>query len=403
MKTEKPIPIEYLTAKSPDFSLVLGGPLFQLFLRTHLAGDTLELVKRRLILGLLITWLPLLLLSAFAGQLLGGAETVPFLKDIEIQIRLLLALPLLIIAELVVHQRMRFVFKEFLERQLVPENARVRFDSAIASAFRLRDSVMAEVLMLAFVYGVGLFIYWNHIGALQATTWQSVPDPTSAVPSLAGLWFHFLSLPIFQFLMLRWYFRVFVWTRLLWQMSRIDLSLVPTHPDRVGGLGFLSETAFAFVLLAMAHGTAASGWVANRIFHDGARLPDFMIEIAIVVGLVLILAFGPLMLFAAQLARAKRRGLREYGKLAACYVRMFDAKWLRGGAAADESLVGSADIQSLADMANSFQVVKEMDIAPVTRAAIIRLAVATLLPIAPLLLTMMPLAELLKRLLGILF
>jgi len=108
-------------------------------------------------------------------------------------------------------------------------------------------------------------------------------------------------------------------------------------------------------------------------------------------------------MFAPQLAHVKRKGLREYGTLAERYVREFDAKWLRDGAPAKEPLVGSADIQSLADLANSYEVVRTMRVAPITRDAVVRLAAATLAPIVPLLLTMMPLEELLKRLLGILF
>ena len=120
------------------------------------------------------------------------------------------------------------------------------------------------------------------------------------------------------------------------------------------------------------------------------------------VAFVLAMVLGPLLVFAPQLAEAKRTGLREYGTLAERYVREFDAKWLRGGAPAGEPLVGSADIQSLADLGNSFEVVRTMRLVPVTRDTIISIAVATLLPIVPLALTMMPLEELLKRLLGIL-
>ena len=112
---------------------------------------------------------------------------------------------------------------------------------------------------------------------------------------------------------------------------------------------------------------------------------------------------GPLLVFAPQLAQAKRRGLREYGMLAARYVRDFDAKWLRGGAPADEPLVGSADIQSLADLRSSFEIVQGMRIVPITKDAVLRLAAATLVPIVPLLLTLMPLEQLLKVLLGVLF
>jgi hypothetical protein len=386
-----------------DFSLVLGGPLYQLLRRTHLAGDALELARRRVVIISLFAWLPLLVLSALNGQVLGGTAAMPFFLDLEVHVRFLVALPLLIVAELVVHRRMRFVVKQFLERKVIPEGARTRFDGAIASAFRLRNSVVAELLLIALVYGVGVFIIWRLYTVIDTSAWYTVPAVTGSKLSLAGMWYAYLSLPLFQFLMLRWFFRLCVWTRFLWQVSRIDLSLVPTHPDRVGGLGFLSNTAYAFVPLAVALGSVLSGMIANRIFRLGAALPEFKVEIAVMVVFVQCLVFAPFLPFAVQLARVKRTGLREYGTLAAHYVREFDAKWVRGNAPANEPLVGSADIQSLADLANSFEVVRGMRIVPVTKEAILQLAVATLTPVAPLLLTMMPLEQLLKMLAGILF
>ena len=389
--------------KSADFSLVLGGPLFQLLRRAHLTGGALELLRRRILVISLLAWLPLLVLSALEGQALGGKVPVPFLLDLEVHNKFLVIVPLLIVSELVVHQRMRFVVKQFLERNLIPESALPRFDAAIASAFRLRNSVLAEVLLIAFVYVVGVLIVWRHYTALATATWYAVPTGEGLKLSLSGMWYGYVSLPIFQFLMMRWYFRIFIWTRFLWQVSRIELSLIPTHPDRVGGLGFLSNTVYAFAPLAVAHGGLLAGFIANRIFYLGAALPQFKIEIAVVVVFLLCLVFGPLLLFAPQLAEAKRTGNREYGTLAERYVREFDAKWLRGGAPADEPLVGSGDIQSLADLSNSFEVVRTMRIAPVTKEAILRLVAATLAPVVPLALTMMPLEELLKRLIGIVF
>jgi hypothetical protein len=389
--------------KSTDFSLVLGGPLFQLFRRVHLTGDTLELLHRRILLISLIAWLPLLVLSALEGRALGGKVAVPFLLDLEVHIKFLLIIPLLVVSELVVHQRMRFVVKQFLERNLIAENNLPRFDAAIASAFRLRNSVLAEVLLIAFVYIVGVLIIWRQYTALATATWYAVPTGEGLKLSLSGVWYGYVSLPIFQFLLIRWYFRIFIWMRFLWQVSRIDLSLLPTHPDRVCGLGFLSFTVYAFVPLAVAHGGLLAGNIANRIFYLGAALPQFKIEIAVLVVFVLCMVLGPLLLFAPQLAEAKRRGNREYGTLAERYVREFDAKWLRGGAPADEPLVGSDDIQSLADLSNSFEVVRTMRIAPVTRDAVLQLVAATLVPVVPLALTMMPLEELLKKLIGIVF
>ena len=211
----------------------------------------------------------------------------------EVHIRFLVALPLLIVAELVVHQRMRPLLQQFLERNLIPEDAMARFDAAIASAFRLRNSVLAEVLLIAFVYGVGILIVWRHYWALDAATWYATPSAEGAKLSLAGIWYGYVSLPIFQFLMVRWYFRLFIWARFLWQVSRIELSLVPTHPDRVGGLGFLSNTVYAFAPLAVAHGALLAGMLANRIIWLGATLPQFKVEIAVLVVFVLCLVVLP--------------------------------------------------------------------------------------------------------------
>jgi hypothetical protein len=386
-----------------DFSLVLGGPLFQLLRRTHLAGDALELLRQRIFLISLLAWLPLLVLSLIEGEALRGRAAVPFLLDVEVHSRFLIALPLLLVAELIMHQRMRFVVRQFLERNLIPQSALPRFEAAIASAFRLRNSVLAEVLLIAFVYVVGILLIWRYYLALSTATWYAVPTPNGLKLSVTGVWYSYVSLPLYQFLLVRWYYRIFIWSRFLWQVSRIELSIVPTHPDRVGGLGFLANTVYAFMPLVVAHGAMLAGPIANRIFYLGAALPEFKVEIAVLVIFLLLLVLGPLLFFSPQLTEAKRTGNREYGTLAERYVREFDAKWLRGGAPAGEPLVGSADIQSLADLANSFEVVRTMQLAPITKDALLRLIVATLVPIAPLALTIMPLEELLKTLFGILF
>ena len=394
-------PSEKLLLDPPDFSLVLGGPLFQLLRRSHLADDALEMVRQRIVVMALLAWLPLLLLTALEGQLIGGSTAVPFLMDAEVHIRFLVAIPLMIGAELVVHRRMRLLLRQFLERNLIPESALPRFDAAIHSAFRLRNSTLAEVLLIAIVYSLGILVIWPNYMALDAPTWFATPTAEGSKLSLAGMWYIYLCLPIFQFLLLRWYFRLFIWSRFLWQVSRIELNLVPTHPDRTGGLGFLGGTVYAFIPLLMAHGAIVAGNLANRIFYLGATLTDFKGEVALMVVFLLCVVFGPLLAFTLQLAAAKRTGKREYGTLAQRYVRAFDAKWLRGGAPADEPLLGSADIQSLSDLGSSYDVVQTMRTTPVSKEAVLRLAAAVLVPIVPLVLTMMPWEELLKKLLGI--
>ena len=387
----------------PDFSLILGGPLFQLMRRTRLSGDVAELVSRRVIALALITWLPLLVLSIAEGRAWGESVKVPFLLDVDVHARFLLALPLLIFAELVVHQRMRPVVGEFVTRGLVPEKARWRFDAAIASAMRLRNSVLAEVLLIAFVYGVGVLIIWRSYSAIEVPTWYGRTLAGKLHPTLAGWWFGCVSLPLIQFILLRWYFRLFIWTRFLWQVSRIELNLVPTHPDRAGGLGFLSTVTYAFAPLLAAQGVLLAGVMANKIFYASAKLTDFKMELVAMVTMMLSFVLVPLLVFIPRLVRTKRVGLVEYGAFAQRYVREFDEKWLRGGAPADEPLVGSGDIQSLADLGNSFEIVKGMKPVPFGKDTLLQLAVISLAPVAPLVLTMIPLGELLDRFLKIVF
>ena len=386
-----------------DFSIVIGGPLFQALRRAHLAGDALQLVRRRIVAAVILVWVPLLVLSAADGTAWGNAVAVPFLSDIDAHARFLVALPLLIGAELLVYQRMRAIVVQFVTLGLVRGAVRERFDAAIASAMRLRNSVLAELLLVAFVYAVGIFVVWRHYIALSTPTWYGLPESGELRPNLAGWWYLLVSLPLFQFILLRWYFRLFVWARFLWQVSRLDIAYSPLHPDRNGGIGFLSRIGYAFSPLLLAQGTLLAGMLANRIFFEGASLGAFKLEVFAFVLLVVGVVLAPSLVFIGPLARAKRAGLHDYGHLAKRYVDEFDHKWLHAAARPDENLVGSADVQSLADLANSFEVVRGMSLVPITRDTVLRLAVMTLLPLAPLLLTMISPEELLGQLLKTLF
>src|ERR1700750_2176651 len=102
----------------PDFSLVLGGPLYQLLRRTRLTGPALEMAYRRVAIFVLLCWVPLAVLSLAQIHFLGEAR-LSFFRDIETHVRFLVALPVLILAEVIVHQRIRPVVKSFVERRVV--------------------------------------------------------------------------------------------------------------------------------------------------------------------------------------------------------------------------------------------------------------------------------------------
>ena len=384
----------------PDFSLVMGGPLYQMLRRAHLSGSAMELLWRRIVAIVLFAWLPLLVLSAFEGHLFG-TRPLGFLRDIESHVRLLVALPALIFVELIVHQRIWPVAKGFVARGIVTPEEMPKFYAAVDEVKRTRDSVWLELSLLVLVFTLGHWI-WQHELALEAATWYAVPGGTGIRLTLAGYWYAFVSIPIFQFILLRWYLRLGIWFRFLWRASRLQLRLLPAHPDRAGGIGFLGRSSYAFGPLLFAQGTLVAGLIASRILFHAEKLMDFKMTMGGLIAFFVLVILGPLIMFTPQLSRAKRRGLSEYGTLATVYVAKFDEKWIRGGAKGEE-ILGTADLQSLADLGNSYAVVKETRLVPFAFNDIARLAAATALPVLPLFLTIMPLEELVTRLLKILF
>jgi len=158
---------------------------------------------------------------------------------------------------------------------------------------------------------------------------------------------------------------------------------------------------FAFAPLLAAHTGLMSGFIANRILHEGAKLPDYRFELTGMTAFLLVIVLGPLCVFAPSLNRARLAGLRTYGRLASDYVVGFAGKWARGAAQQDEPLLGSSDIQSMADLDGSFAIVREMKLVPFGKETILRFILIIAIPVAPLALTMFSLEELLKRLIQV--
>lgn len=387
------------SGSTEDFSLVLGGPLYQLYWRSRLLRPPVELVQRRVIAAILVTWLPLLVLSAIPGNMTGGVR-VPFLYDLEAHARFLLALPLLVGAELFAHRRMRLLGQQFSERGIVAAEDRSRYNAIIDDTVRLRNSVAVEVALLAASTTLGYWIWRQHL-SLRIDTWYAGADAAGEEHlTLAGWWFAFVSLNVFRFVLLRWYYRIIIWYVFLFRVSRLPLQLNVLHPDRAGGIGFVGASARSLTPVLLAHTVTISGAIGGRIWHEGVELPAFQAEIALVIALLAAVVIFPLTFFVGGLERAKLQGAREYGLLAAQYVDGFRAKWMQGKRPEGDPLVGSADIQSLADLASSYDAVQEMGIMPVRWQTVLRFAIAIALPFAPLFLTMFPFNELIGRLVG---
>jgi len=353
-----------------------------------------------LIILTMVPWLPLLLLSAFdsAGR---DFVQVSFLRDIEVHTRFLIALPVLIAAESIVHARLRLVVRNFIERRIILPQDLDKFHGAIESAVKIRNSVVIECGLWFLVFALGLWLWHSRVG-IQNATWYANPGGRWHL-TRAGLWYVFFSIPLFQFILLRWYLRIFIWFRFLWQISRLDLHLVPTHPDRAAGLAFLGKRAYAFSPILIAQGAMLAGVIATRILYRGDSLLSFKLQIAGFILFFVVVVLGPLVMFSPGMARAKRKGLADYGLLAQHYVDRFEQRWILEEPSPEEELLGAADIQSLADLGNSYSMVREMRSVPFGLDDISRLAAATAAPLVPLLLTIFSPEELIMRIVKVIF
>jgi len=394
-------PLPGVPREGQDFSLVLGGPLYQLYLRTGLARPALELLVRRIVGISLICWLPLLLLSALEGRLTGGVR-VPFLLDPEVHVRFLFALPLLIASEVLVHKRMRQVVEQFTKRDLIAPGDRARFHEILESAMRLRNSVTVELALLVLVSTFGYW-FWRNMVTLNVSSWYALPFGSGIRLTGAGLCYSLFSLTIFRFILFRWYFRLFIWYRFLWQVRRLPLQFNLFHPDRSGGIGFLAGSIMAFSPVIVAQTSLLSSIVFARIRYMGDTLPGYKLEIAVLLIFCILVVILPLTFFADQLEDIGRAARYQFGALSSRYVSDFHHKWMDGPLPAAEPLLGTSDIQSLADLANSYAVAAETRLIPVTKQVLLRFVVLAALPLVPLVLTMIPLSEIAKSLFKLAF
>jgi hypothetical protein len=389
-----------LETKQVDFSLSAGGLAYEFFRRMRLSGDEPRFIRRRVLSVVAILWLPPLILTIIAGTAYSDAIRISFFNSLLGHVRFLVVLPILIGVEPYIHRQLNIAIRLFSERNLIPAEEMADFHRAIDKTHDIRNSYILELGLLVVVYTAGLW-FWGSRQPEGSQTWYANPNTLGLNLTLAGYWLVFVSLPMFQFFLVRWYARFFILFWMLLQISKLKLNLIPTHPDRSGGLGFLGRVTYAFSPLLFAQGALLSAMIATEVMQNGKDIGSFLVESIGYIAFFVIGVLVPLCVFVPEVARAKRKGLRIYGTLAARYVEEFDKKWIRSDDGEREELLGTADIQSLADLGNSYNVVSEMNLAPFNYRDIFRLTAITAAPLIPLLLLVFSAEELFKKILEV--
>ncbi|MGH7742480.1 MAG: hypothetical protein ACRENS_10715 [Candidatus Eiseniibacteriota bacterium] len=384
-------------SSKPAPSLVAGGPFAELCRRI---GGPLETPRGSGVIALValgVAWLPLVVLAAWQGVALsadtGGASLI---ADLGVWARFVVGLPMLLLVGPGIARRIDPAFTEL--RRLVPESRRADFEAALARFQWYQTAWTPELVLLGIAWIAGWLMFRAHAVA-DLSAWHHLPG--SDATSLARIWAAWVSLPLFQFVALRWGWRMFAWWRFLSRVSKLDLELIPTNPDGFGGLGFLGEAQSSLFLLMAPSALLFSSRIAMSVLYKGNSVDSFQAPGAALVVLAAIVMMGPVAPMMSALLRARRRGILEYGRLAQNYARAFDQKWVRGKAG-DEPLLGTADIQSLADLSNSLTVVRRLSPIPFEKRHFALFAACLILPAVPPLLFVMPLGEILERLASIL-
>ena len=381
--------------RTQSFMFTEGGPGAAVMERLHLAGSEPGVgLGRTAVVLMALTWVPLFVLCLFEGLLFGRVK-MPFFYDITAHTRFLFAVPVLVLADIPAGARLREVMRHFVAAHLVREDERGKFQAILANLLRFRDSHLGEMIVVALTY---LASYNALSGASsQSGTWFR-PETGHGL-TLVGYWYALVALPIFQFLLFRWVYRMAVWSRFLWQVSRLDLVLTPTHPDGAGGLAFLGKSLIPFGVILFAVSAVVSSAIAERLLFEGARLQEYLWSYVTLFVLALAVFAAPLLLFVPNLLALKQRGLMEYGTLGSEYTQAFYRRWVGKTEPTEEPLLGTGDIQSLADLGNSFEIIRKMRILPVELSDFIAFVLPGLIPALPLAATVMPMGEIVKDLL----
>ncbi len=393
---------ELHSSAAQTFSLTQGGPLYRLLVRFGYAQEERARVLRRALFAMVVAWVPLLVLSIIQGSAYGKHLQIPFLHDFAVNVRFLVALPILILAESNIDSHWRLLAQHFLKSGLVKESELPSFEAAIRRVTRLRDTVLPEAIMAAVAYSS--FLVGSHTELLMgnASNWHTLGLNSSLGLSLAGWWFNIVSTPFFRFLGLRWIWRMVLWTLFLWDVSKTNLRLVATHTDLAAGLGFLATGQKRFSPIVFAGGAVIASQVGNAIAYNGATLAGMKFVLFGYGVFAVLILVAPLLVTTPTLIKTKSQALLSYGALVTSHNQSFAAKWVDGQAPKADEILGNPDPSSLIDLGSSFQVVRQMKPVPINKSTLVTLGAAAALPMVPLIVLVTPADELIHAVLKML-
>ena len=362
------------TAERDGGDWFCGGPLLGRL--TRVGAKSL----RYAVLAALLGWFALAIVTAVESLVLKDGSFISFITDYGVLARSLIAAPLLVLGEDVTARHLSTLARYFRDAGPVRETDQPRFHAIVRSTRQLRDSRVTEVTIIAIA--VGLAVAWSDVPLNEMPVWHRV----SGGFSVAGLWHQFVSLPILLFLLLGWFWRMALWARFLFKVSRLDLRLIPSHPDGSAGLKFVGISLESLSIGPAGMATILAGTIANRVLHQGEALLSFRPIVIEFLVAVLIMVAGPLLFFTPKLLEAMHHGALEYGAIARKVGQQWEQRWL--DSAEDHAhALHTADFISTNNLYGLVSRVYTMRIVPVEIKNLAILAMASVIPFIPAVLT----------------
>jgi hypothetical protein len=382
----------------------LGGPAYRFMQRIGIIKGTGPSIARRSVAFIAITWLPMLLFAIMEGYAIGPTPRSSLLLDFATYARFFIAVPLIFAAESLVGSRIRAAGLRFVEAGMVYQADYPAFLAATANARRRRDAALPEVLFIVAALVGAWFLTIEQLGGLSTVTWHTVWTHAGLRPTPAGIWYIFVAIPLVQFFLLRWLWRLAIWTLFLRDMSRLRLNLLATDSDTAAGLGFLGVAHVSLAIFPFAMSCVIAAEIAFRVEFEGLDIATLRTMAPLLIAYLVfveIVTFGPLTILAPLLARVRREGMRSYGLLVQRHNQLFHDKWIAGNRPADELPLGSMDMSSLIDLGSSVAIVRQMKMVPVARRQLVQVALISCMPGLPLAFLVLPFTDVLKLLAGV--
>ena len=344
-----------------------------------------------------IAWVPLAVWAFVQNRALPGGVAEPLFTHFGVNVRCLVAIPLLILAEGKMMSTTITMATQFLRNGLVTDVQRGAFATLLGQVARMRDSSLPWVII------IGVTIAW-----LLADPADPRHDALSwAVDASGNLgfgawWFAYVSRPIFSVLVLGWLWRIVLAFILFRRIAKLDLALVPTHADRAAGLGFLEyyPGAFSMVTFAVA-AVVGSGWAHEVVYH-GENVETIVRPLAIFTVVWLALMLAPLLAFAPKLMATKKQAKLDYGRLVGEQGRWVRRRWILGEAIPSEEMLEPAGVGPIADAQTMYEAVTRMRMAPIGKAAFAAILIPIALPMLAVFALQIPLKTLLMKLVKVL-